>query len=527
MIDKFLKIAVIISTIFLSMPFKGLAQQISPGSLGYYNDALRFSRTTFGGSARFQGIAGAHTAVGGDISNLNGNPAGLAFFRRSEMSFSPSILSAQTSTDYFDLNERINTKEDSKGNFNMANVGAVFSEAKEDFLPGAWRGGAFGVSLTRVNNFQNQFSYNAPNQNSSKTDFYVDRSNGISEGSLQNLDLLQYEYQRAAYFAFLTNPFSAGSDAYFTYARDEDEVLFAPQQQEIIETTGAQYQFSLSAAGNYDDRFYFGATLGVMFINYREDRLYSEDFTGTSSFLDSFTETNRTNVTGTGINATVGMIFRPINAFRIGASFSTPTIYALNEEFNTTFQSNVYSFDDPNVIDSYEESTLPGNFNYRLRTPWRANVGAAVFFEKYGFLSLDAEYVAYNNMTLRNSEFPGIFDADNQTIEQLYQPVWNIRAGGEFRYDIFRLRGGYALEGDPYDNFGSNSDFSRKITSITGGLGVRMSDWYADLAVVHARSNQAYQPYGFDGSSIYAGLEPFTEIGLRNTRLVISMGLFF
>lgn len=525
MMNKILKIVGVLCCIFLCTYFESFSQQITPGSLGYYNDALRFSRTSFGGSARFQGIAGAHTAVGGDISNLNGNPAGLAFFRRSEMSFSPSVLSGKTFTDYFDLNEQVSTTEDSKGNFNMANVGAVFSEAKEDFLPGAWRGGAIGVSLTRVNNFQNQFSYNAQNLNSSKTDFYVDQSNGIPEGDLQNLDLLEYEYQRAAYFAYLTNPFSAGSDQYFTYARDENEELFAPQQQETVETRGSQYQFSLSAAGNVDDKIYFGATLGVMLINYREDRNYSESFAGTNSFLDSFTETNRLNVTGTGINATVGMIFRPINAFRIGASVSTPTLYALNEEFNTTFASNLYAFDDPNVIDSYEESALPGNFNYRLRTPWRANVGAAFFFEKYGFISLDAEYVDYESMSLRNSEFAGVFDADNNTIELLYKPVWNIRAGGELRYDIFRVRGGYALEGDPYD--GLSDGLSRKISSITGGLGVRMLDWYADLAVVHARTNQAYQPYSFDTSSIYAGLEPFTEINRRNTRIVISMGVFF
>jgi len=526
--SKLFKILGVFYVSFLFIhPTSILAQQVVPGSLGYYTDALRFSRTSFGGTARFQGIAGANTAVGGDISNINGNPAGLGFFRRSEMTISPGVLLGETSTDYFDLNDRVNTTDDGKGNINIANVGAVFSQAKEDFLPGAWRGGAIGFSLTRVNNFQNQFSYNAKNQNSSKTDFYVDQTNGIPEGDLQNLDLVQYEYQRAAYFAFLSNPFSAGSDEYFTFARDENENLFAPQQKEIVETKGSQYQFSLSAAGNYDDKFYFGATLGVMLLNYSQDRIYSEDFTGTGSFIDNFTETNRLNVTGTGINATVGMIFRPINAVRIGASFSTPTIYALNEEFNTNFISNIYSVDDPTIIDTFGESTLPGNFNYRLRTPWRANVGTAFFFEKYGFLSLDAEYVAYDNMNLRNREFAGVFDADNQTIEQLYQPVWNIRAGGEFRYQNFRLRGGYALEGDPYDNFGSTLDISRKITRITGGIGVRLTDWYADLAVIHSRSNQIYQPYSFESNSIYAGLEPFTQVSNRNTNFIVSIGLFF
>jgi hypothetical protein len=234
--SKLFKILGVFYALFLFIDSTPIFAQVVPGSLGYYTDALRFSRTSFGGTARFQGIAGANTAVGGDISNINGNPAGLGFFRRSEMTISPSVLLGETSTDYFDLNDRVNTTDDGKGNINIANVGAVFSQAKEDFLPGAWRGGAIGFSLTRVNNFQNQFSYNAKNQNSSKTDFYVDQTNGIPEGDLQNLDLVQYEYQRAAYFAFLSNPFSAGSDEYFTFARDENENLFAPQQQEIVET---------------------------------------------------------------------------------------------------------------------------------------------------------------------------------------------------------------------------------------------------------------------------------------------------
>ncbi|HSI90897.1 MAG TPA: hypothetical protein VK927_07240 [Adhaeribacter sp.] len=54
-------------------------------------DALRYSRTDFGGTARVQALGGAQTALGADISNTTVNPAGLGLYRRSEFSITPSL----------------------------------------------------------------------------------------------------------------------------------------------------------------------------------------------------------------------------------------------------------------------------------------------------------------------------------------------------------------------------------------------------------------------------------------------------
>ena len=39
----------------------------------------------YGGTARFMSMGGAFTALGGDISTLSQNPAGIGVFRTSEM----------------------------------------------------------------------------------------------------------------------------------------------------------------------------------------------------------------------------------------------------------------------------------------------------------------------------------------------------------------------------------------------------------------------------------------------------------
>ncbi len=77
-------------------------------------DAMRYSQLTFGGTARFASMAGSMGALGGDISTLSFNPAGIAIFRKTELSITPSIFSQTTSSTYNSNNE-----VDRKLNFNL------------------------------------------------------------------------------------------------------------------------------------------------------------------------------------------------------------------------------------------------------------------------------------------------------------------------------------------------------------------------------------------------------------------------
>jgi hypothetical protein len=65
----------------------------------YSEDALRFSRSQWGGTARFKAI-GAQTGVGGDLSSVGGNPAGIGFFTRSEISITPEFNGYNNSSSY-------------------------------------------------------------------------------------------------------------------------------------------------------------------------------------------------------------------------------------------------------------------------------------------------------------------------------------------------------------------------------------------------------------------------------------------
>ena len=55
------------------------------------DEAFRYSQLFYGGTARFQAMGGAFTSLGGDLSVLSQNPAGLAVFRSPAVSISPQM----------------------------------------------------------------------------------------------------------------------------------------------------------------------------------------------------------------------------------------------------------------------------------------------------------------------------------------------------------------------------------------------------------------------------------------------------
>ena len=107
----------IFSLSFFALSFLAILPDISAQTP---NDALRYSQTTFGGTARSMGVGGAFGALGGDFSVASSNPAGLGIYQKSEVVFTPSLFVSNTETAY--LGE---TKTDGRSNFNFNNLGIV------------------------------------------------------------------------------------------------------------------------------------------------------------------------------------------------------------------------------------------------------------------------------------------------------------------------------------------------------------------------------------------------------------------
>ena len=82
--------------------------------------ALRYSQYNPFGTARFAAQGGAIGALGGDLSSVVVNPAGLGFYRSSEFSFSPSFYWANTTSSFMG-----SSMDDSQLKFNVGSIGMV------------------------------------------------------------------------------------------------------------------------------------------------------------------------------------------------------------------------------------------------------------------------------------------------------------------------------------------------------------------------------------------------------------------
>jgi hypothetical protein len=490
-----------------------LTAQVSPGAFGYYEDALRYSSTNPGGSARIQALGGAQTALGGDVSSAYSNPAGLGFFNQSTFVGTTEMNFQTANLEYLGQSSR-----HTRSSFNINNLGVVIEKTKGPYAEDKFKGGSFGFSLTRTNDFQYNYGYEGFNDLNSIIDFFLQQSDGIPESDIDNRGAVSL-----AYYNYLINPVPDEVAIYDSF------VIGFPRQAEVIESRGSQYQLSASYGANYDDKIYFGAGVGIPILGQTINKIYRED---SFEFFDEETgewvaddaindiileESLRTD--GIGINGTFGVIYRPVNLFRIGLSYTTPTIMSMSDESTSTLVTNY------NEYYFAPEDTVLGNIfsqgeiivsNYTLTTPGRLNAGVALFLGKNGFITGDIEFVNYRGAKLSSNDFST--SGDNETIENLYTNVINYRLGAEMRFDAVRIRGGYSYMTDPV----ANRTFDGSVNSYSAGLGYRAQNYFVDLTFVNRSNNQQYAPY-----SLADGSQPVAEISNRVSSFLLSVGFNF
>ena len=119
-----------------------------PLSLSAQNldDALRYSKLFYQGTARFDGMGGAFTALGGDLSAISLNPAGIAVFRSTEFTVSTQVNFKDNNANFFGYNN-----ESRSSQFNLGQIGLVTSMTMGN--GSGLKGLSFGYSFSRTNNY--------------------------------------------------------------------------------------------------------------------------------------------------------------------------------------------------------------------------------------------------------------------------------------------------------------------------------------------------------------------------------------
>jgi hypothetical protein len=485
---------------------------VLPSYAQYASDAFRFSEIHQTGSARFQGIGGGHASLGGDVSSLVSNPAGLGFYTRSEMNISGGLTSINTNSNY--IGQPAN---DSKLNPNLTQFSFVFA-GTENSPRRKWRRSAWGISYSRQQSFQNSFMYSGLNTESAMVDKAIDDANyfGYTVGDLENDFDNNYAYSLpAAYYQlYMLDPTTESGPPYLRFDDINNNPISPSRQTGSFDSKGAHTQWTLAYGGNYDDKLYIGGSVGLSKIRYDYTHTLRDDFTSNNSAIRTSVYDEQLRVNGSGVNASLGMIYKPNRIFQVGVNLTTPTYTWISETF-----SELISADNDFI------EMAPNDFDYRLTSPFRGSVGGTYFAGANGFITGTLEFVGYQGMGLSTTQLSSDQNADfkrnNRTeISNTFKNAVNARIGGEYRLGVTSLRAGLAYMSDPYKSQPDNIRRQRIIPSL--GAGFRTERFYMDISGSYTGYKSTFTPYMLDQYAFY-------DANIQNKRVnvVLSLGTYF
>ena len=351
-----------------------LAYSLSP--IAYSQDVQRFADRSTIGTARYVGMGGAMTAIGGDPSAAMVNPAGLGLYRRSEISV--SIDETIDNTQQVGINDTYQ-----RTRFAAPQISAIWAWGNSQKQRGLVYNN-FMFSLNRLANFNRDIVVKGAGMGMVPTICNITNDEGgVSEEFLVNkpwdnveigwLSILGYE-------AYLIDPIENN--------KWKPAVDFTDGSLSISET-GTSDQYTLSWAGNISNQWYIGVGVNIPTINYTKHTSLREENKQNSSSAEL---KSMFHVSGVGVSGSFGLIYRPIQALRIGASLQTPTILSLSRQSTGDMYSTIAG-------QKYEVLTPEsGVMDIDIASPLRTSVSVAGQLGKIGLIAVQYDYAHSSEM---------------------------------------------------------------------------------------------------------------------------------
>lgn len=449
-------------------------------------DALRYSQTDVYGTARFNAMGGAFSALGGDMSSIGINPAGSSVFLQSQMSVTLAISDRNNSAHYF------GTKTNSDDvDFNISNAGGVFvfNNYNED---SPWKKFSVGINFNLTNTFENTVLINGNSSNSIGR-FFRNAAQGIPLSLLQ----LQSGESISELYAYLgETEGSKAQNAFLGYQGFVvDPIEDVPENNNYVSNTGSgtynqsQYtysdgymgQYTLNLSTQYGDHLYFGLNLNTHSIDYRESSFFDERNSNSNSSIKQVGYENNLSVLGNGFSFQLGTIAKLNDQIRLSVTFDSPTWYTLSEQTTQYLEStrivdgsSINTTVNPRIINIYR--------NYNFQTPAKYAAGAAYLFGSQGLISFEYAYKDYGSAKFKPSN-DAFFSNQNNIIQSDLKGSSHFKLGGEYRWNQLSFRGGFGFEESP-----SRKELIgyRKMYSL--GLGYNAGSYAIDFS--YSRSQQ-------------------------------------
>ena len=460
-------------------------------------DALRYSFTTQSGTARNQAIGGASGSLGGEFSTLFGNPAGLGFYKTNELVITPGYNLYNNKSTYKGI-----LSNTSHSKFNLSASGLLFSF--NNYPTSKVRNFTIALGVNRSADFNSNLYYKGLNNKSSYSEKYLEEliHNNVTDPNRAAQD---YPYGSSlAFNTYLIDTIRAANGSVAGY-RSLAPVGTGLNQENTITSTGGVTDIALGGAVNVRDKLYFGGTVTVPVLNFKRNSTFKEsDATGSfSNHFNNFLANETLETKGFGVNAKLGLIYKPVEYVRLGIAFHSPTFYELTDKYTTEIITDLEGYGGAGLK---RQSSLdfnnnqPGLLKYNLSTPWRIIGSASYVFREVenvkrqrAFITADVEYVDYKSASFTatddNIDTKNYFIDLNSAIKQQYKGAINARLGGELKFNTIMFRLGGAYYGNPYKNEKADK------VKLSGGLGYRDKGFFVDLTYVYAMNKDANYPY--------------------------------
>jgi len=253
---------------------------------------------------------------------------------------------------------------------------------------------------------------------------------------------------------------------------------FAGYQDEMI---GYKTKMTLDFGASYNDRLYLGFGLNLHDTHLNNYIVLDEDTNGTVYRYDLNGTPYSTR--GSGVSLSLGAIGKVNDNFRLGLAYHSPAWYGQLEE---EFLADLPVTDSTNYYDWYY-SQYDRTSNGRL-------VGSAgLIIAKSFALNVDYTYHMNGSTKLKPS---GDFQNINTFLDDYLKNNSELRVGGEYRLNNFKLRAGYNFVQTPFDDISLSADlgngnpvsqnfseaFRGDINRFSFGAGYDFGGFYLDAA---------------------------------------------
>lgn len=469
-------------------------------------DVMRYSQTGFGGDARFMSMGGSMGALGANLSTLNYNPAGMAVFRKGEFAITGGLRFANATAEHYGT-----TSRDFKANATLGLIG--FSSAWEEESPYRdetskkkfkdWsRRHSIGFTYNRIANFNSNVTIQGNLHGKTIVDDFLASAQGYQPQDLS------YYYEGMAFNTYLIDTFPGTINEYGSYFYTDKTF----GQTKVINVTGSLGEYSLAYGYAMDNKTYFGVALGIPSGKWNYSSDYAETDVGDSTeYFQSLSMSEVIQTRSVGVNLKLGLIHRLSENIRLGLYYHTPTAFSLTDAYQSSIDVKYDS-----IFGTQSYTSDPGSFKYGMRTPMRFGGSLAYIYEKLLAFNIDAEYVGYNEGSLRSRDYS--FADVNNAIRKKYASTVNFRAGIELNTKPVVFRAGYASYGSPFGDMFSGKGVKN---SYTGGIGFRENpNRYFDIAVVFDRYNEDY--YIYNPNFIDA-----SKLSFKATTIMLTYGIKF